>query len=95
MARRTLISQPDIERALKACKRAGYEKARVHINVAAQTIDIMLGEDGASTVGNDYDQWKAQDEKDAMLERVRTRLADADNEAPKGTPKRTKRTGHQ
>lgn len=45
MTQRALVGQGDIERALKACKRAGYEKARVHINVRAQTIDIMLGED--------------------------------------------------
>jgi len=30
---------------LKAFKRAGYERARIHINIRAQTIDIMLGED--------------------------------------------------
>jgi len=45
MTARAQISQADIERTLKACKRAGYERARVHINIAAQTIDIMLGED--------------------------------------------------
>lgn len=47
MTKRATIGQGDIERALKACKRAGYDKARVHINVRAQTIDIMLGEDQA------------------------------------------------
>lgn len=46
MTKRALIGQqPEIERVLKACKRAGYDKARVHINISAQTIDIMLGED--------------------------------------------------
>lgn len=97
MTKRATIGQGDIDRALKACKRAGYEKARVHINVAAQTIDIMLGEDGASTVGNDYDQWKAQDEKDAMLERVRKRLANAAEGKETGAQalERAKRTRHQ
>lgn len=47
MTQRALVGQGDIERALKACKRAGYEKARVHINLRAQTIDILLGEGGA------------------------------------------------
>lgn len=45
MTQRALVGQDDITRALKACKRAGYEKARVHINLREQTIDIMLGED--------------------------------------------------
>ena len=45
MTQRALIGQAEIERALKACKRAGYEKARVHINLREQTIDIMLGND--------------------------------------------------
>ncbi|MBW8295379.1 hypothetical protein [Sphingopyxis sp.] len=45
MTQRASVGQGDIERALKACKRAGYERARIHINVAAQTIDILLGED--------------------------------------------------
>ena len=48
MTRRAAIGQADLERILKACKRAGYERARIHINVAAQTIDIMLGEDAAA-----------------------------------------------
>ncbi|WP_137871498.1 hypothetical protein [Sphingopyxis sp. 2PD] len=45
MTQRALVGQDDITRALKACKRAGYEKARVHINLREQTIDILLGED--------------------------------------------------
>lgn len=45
MTRRAAIGQADLERILKACKRAGYERARIHINVPAQTIDIMLGEE--------------------------------------------------
>lgn len=44
MSRRALVGQDDMERALKACKRAGYEKARVHINLREQTIDIIVGE---------------------------------------------------
>ena len=48
MSKRAAIGQGDIERVLKACKRAGYDRARIHINVAAQTIDIMLGEDAAA-----------------------------------------------
>lgn len=45
MTAKAAIGQLDIERTLKACKRAGYDKARVHIDLRAQTIDIMLGEE--------------------------------------------------
>lgn len=45
MTARAPVGQLEIERALKACKRAGYEKARIHIDLRAQTIDIMLGEE--------------------------------------------------
>lgn len=44
MTQRALIGQDDIARALKACKRAGYEKLRVHINLREQTIDLVIGE---------------------------------------------------
>lgn len=45
MTKRAAVGHDDILRALEACKRAGYEKARVHINLREQTIDIMIGED--------------------------------------------------
>lgn len=45
MTKRAAIGQDDMELVLKACKRAGYERVRIHIDVAAQTIDIMLGEE--------------------------------------------------
>lgn len=72
------IGQGDIERALKACKRAGYDKARVHINVAAQTIDIILGEDQpkAPPAYNPWDEEFKKAESEAMLERVKKRLED-------------------
>jgi len=44
MSKRATVGHDDILRVLKACKRAGYEKARVHINLREQTIDIMIGE---------------------------------------------------
>lgn len=78
MTRRALIGQGDIERALKACKRGGYEKARVHINVIAGTIDIMLGEDQPSVAPahNPWDDEFKKTEAEAMLERVKKRLAE-------------------
>lgn len=45
MTKRAAVEQADIQRALNACKRAGYEKARIHIDLRAETIDIMLGEE--------------------------------------------------
>jgi len=60
------LSQSTIERVLRACKRAGHEKARIHINLAQQTIDICLGEDPADSdvsTGNAYDEWVASEKK--------------------------------
>jgi hypothetical protein len=58
MTQRASVGQGDMERALKACKRAGYERARVHINLREQTIDIMLGEDAPERppVDNPWDR---------------------------------------
>lgn len=56
MTQRALVGHDDILRALKACKRAGYEKARVHINLREQTIDILLGED-APTLPPAHNPW--------------------------------------
>jgi hypothetical protein len=44
MTQRGSVGQGDMERALKACKRAGFEQERVHINLRDQTIDIIVGE---------------------------------------------------
>lgn len=58
MTQRALVGQDDITRALKACKRAGYEKARVHINLREQTIDIFIGDDAVERppVDNPWDK---------------------------------------
>ena len=47
MSKRAMVSQDDIRRVLKACKETGHERARIHINLQKQTIDILLGEDGS------------------------------------------------
>lgn len=44
MTKLATVGQADVERVLKACKRAGHERARVHINLREQTIDIIVGE---------------------------------------------------
>lgn len=77
MTHRAAVGHDDILRALKACKRAGYEKARVHINLREQTIDIMIGEDQpkAPPAYNPWDEEFKKTEGEAMLERVKARLA--------------------
>ncbi len=89
MTKRTTIGQPEIERALKACKRAGYEKARVHINIAAGTIDIMLGEDQppAAPAYNPWDEEFRETGGDAMLARVKKRLAEIEKPHPRNRRK--------
>lgn len=79
MTKRAAIGQPEIDRVLKACKRAGYEKARVHVNLIAGAIDIMLGEDQPPVppACNPWDGAFKKPEGEAMLERVRKRLKDS------------------
>ena len=90
MTARAPVGQLEIERALKACKRAGYEKARIHIDLRAQTIDIMLGEDQppAPPAYNPWDDEFKKTEQEAMLERVKKRL----EEDPPITGRRRKGT---
>ena len=38
------ISQADIERAAKACKKAGWKGARITLDLANQKIDLYVGE---------------------------------------------------
>lgn len=77
MTKRAAVGHDDILRALKACKRAGYEKGRVHINLREQTIDIMIGEDAPTPVpfDNPWDEEFKKTEGEAMLARVKARLA--------------------
>lgn len=41
------ISERDITRATKAVKAAGFERARIVLDLQAQKIEIILGEDPA------------------------------------------------
>lgn len=43
------IKQDEYDRALKALKRAGYERARIRIDLANQVIDIMIDGTGDSS----------------------------------------------
>lgn len=38
------ISQADMERATKAVRAAGYERARIVLDLAKQKIEIIIGE---------------------------------------------------
>ncbi|WP_066112469.1 MULTISPECIES: hypothetical protein [unclassified Blastomonas] len=38
------ISQADVERATKAVRAAGYERARIVLDLAKQKIEIIIGE---------------------------------------------------
>lgn len=49
MTRPAAIGQDDFDRALKACKKAGYEQARIRLDLANQTIDIFVGENHAES----------------------------------------------
>ncbi|WP_157077751.1 hypothetical protein [Sphingobium amiense] len=42
------ISQADMERATKAVKAAGYERARIVMDLKAARIEVIIGEDGES-----------------------------------------------
>lgn len=44
------ITQDDYDRALKSLKRAGYERARIRIDLANQVIDIMIDGTGDSSL---------------------------------------------
>lgn len=49
MTRPAAIGQDDYDRALKACKKAGYEQVRIRLDLARQTIDIFVGENHAES----------------------------------------------
>lgn len=51
------ISQADMERATKAVKSAGYERARIIMDLAKQKIEIIIGESGEpSPERNPFDE---------------------------------------
>ena len=43
------ITQADMDRALKAVKAAGISKARIVMDLNARTIEIILGEEAATS----------------------------------------------
>lgn len=53
------ITQADMERATKAVKAAGFERARISMDLAKRKIDIIIGEEGESTP--DPEEWGDDD----------------------------------
>ena len=50
------ITQADMDRATKAVKNAGFERARISLDLRKGKIDIIIGESGESpTVHNPWD----------------------------------------
>lgn len=52
--------QIDIQRALNAARRAGYEEVRVRIDAAGQ-IEIIAGKGASESAGNDFEKWLHKD----------------------------------
>lgn len=50
------ISQADMERATKAVKAAGYERARIVMDLEKQRIEVIIGESGPGTEPNPWDE---------------------------------------
>lgn len=50
------ICQADMERATKAVKAAGYERARIIMDLAKQQIEIIIGESGEPPEKGEWDR---------------------------------------
>lgn len=54
------ISQADMERATKAVRAAGFERARIVMDLAKLKIEIIIGESEAEAAP-DYSEWADDD----------------------------------
>lgn len=54
------ITQADMERAAKAVKAAEFSNARIVMDLAKQTIEIIIGEAAANDSGDD-EEWDDDD----------------------------------
>jgi len=50
------ICQADMERATKAVKSAGIERARIVMDLKNQRIDIIIGESGKAPKSDEWDR---------------------------------------
>jgi hypothetical protein len=55
------ITQADMERAAKAVKSAGYECARIIIDLPRQRIEVVLGDAAAAVADPDVADWSNDD----------------------------------
>lgn len=51
------ISQADMERATKAVKAAGFERARIIMDLANQKIEVIIGTD-STDVAVEHNPWR-------------------------------------
>lgn len=50
------ITQADIDRAAKAVRAGGFERARIVMDLAKGRIEIIIGESGPEPVLNEWDR---------------------------------------
>ena len=50
------ISQADMERAAKAVKAGGFERARIVMDLKKQRIEVIIGESGDMLKADEWDQ---------------------------------------
>ena len=54
MARPAALSQADIERATKAAKRAGFDRARIVLDYDKRRIEIIVGEPSSAPQAQEW-----------------------------------------
>ena len=55
------ISQNDMDRAMKAVKKAGIDRARIVMHLENQTIEVIIGESPAAIGGREALDWTDED----------------------------------
>lgn len=50
------ISQADMERATKAVKAGGFDRARIVMDLKKQRIEVIIGESGDTLKADEWDQ---------------------------------------
>lgn len=55
------ITQDDMARATKAVKAAGFERARIVMDLARAKIEIIIGEAGNDSMPGSLEEWTDED----------------------------------
>ena len=50
------ITQADMDRAAKAVRAGGFQRARIIMDLARQRIDIIIGESGVTPQADEWDR---------------------------------------